>query len=184
MRLKIITATLVVVSGLTAFGGEISTLYSKESNGGVDTLRKSRTHKEVEAAHHGITEIGIERTRCYGTCPSYTFIVKSDGTFRYIGEKYAKREGEFTGKINTRDFDELAQFIKDSDYMALEQKYSRLVTDNPTVFTTVVMNGQRKIISNYAKAGPTKLWAIEKLIDDLMSKAEWSESPTPPDKQK
>ena len=57
--------------------------------------------------------------------------------------------------------------------MELEDGYTGLDTDNPTTYTMVVMNGKRKTVSNYANAGPTKLWAIEQLIDDLMAKAKW-----------
>jgi hypothetical protein len=58
--------------------------------------------------------------------------------------------------------------------MDLADAYTIAVTDNPTVYTTVVMNGQRKIISNYANAGPKTLWAIEELIDHLLDKATWN----------
>ena len=57
--------------------------------------------------------------------------------------------------------------------MDLENTYDRFVTDNPTAYTTVVMNANRKVIKNYAHAGPTKLWAIEQLIDKLMLEARW-----------
>jgi hypothetical protein len=57
--------------------------------------------------------------------------------------------------------------------MQFDDSYSREITDCATTYTMVVMNGKRKTISNYANAGPTKLWAIEQLIDDLMAKAKW-----------
>jgi hypothetical protein len=57
--------------------------------------------------------------------------------------------------------------------MAFEDEYHPGVTDQSTTFTVVVMNGRRKVIENYANAGPSSLWAIEHLIDDLMAKAEW-----------
>jgi len=166
------TIGLLLLTGLLARGGELAELHSKQGQSG--GLGKSRSHEEVESTKHGITEIGVERTICFGTCPAYTFIVKSDGTFRYKGEEHAKRKGEFTGRIELWDFHRLAQFIKDSGYMNLENDYFRAVTDNPTTFTTVVLEGRRKIVRNYADAGPTKLWAIEQLIDDLMNKAEWA----------
>jgi hypothetical protein len=38
------------------------------------------------------------------------------------------------------------------------------------------------VICNYASAGPATLWAIEQLIDGLMSKAQWVPGlPKPPD---
>lgn len=158
---------------LLALGGEISDFHFKNTRNKLGNSQKSRSHGEVASTNHGITEIGIERTACLGTCPIYTFIVKSDGTFRYKGTRYVEREGEFAGMIPVWCFHPLAQFIKDSGYMELEDGYTRMITDNPTTFTTIVMNDKRKTVSNYANAGPTKLWAIEQLIDDLMAKANW-----------
>jgi hypothetical protein len=43
----------------------------------------------------------------------------------------------------------------------------------PAVYTSVTKRDRRKVIRNYANAGPTKLWAIEQLIDKLLLEAEW-----------
>lgn len=123
--------------------------------------------------NRGITEIGIERTTCFGKCPAYTFIARGDGTFRYHGEKNVEHLGVFSGEIPIWNFRELARFITDSGYMELKNEYTAEVTDCPTTFTTVVENGKRKVIRNYANAGPSKLWAIEEIIDGLMAKSEW-----------
>jgi hypothetical protein len=49
------------------------------------------------------------------------------------------------GRVPVWQFHQLAQFIMDSGYMKLEDAYDRTVTDNPTVYTIVVLNGKRKI---------------------------------------
>jgi len=192
-KMKTLAIAILVTGILPAFGGEIADYYfkhSRENRKAVDVTEllaakhKSRSYNEVESTNHGITEIGIERTGCFGTCPAYTFIVKRDGTFRYQGGKYAERTGEFSGTIPDWNFHRLAQFIRDSGYMELEDGYVCDVTDQPDTFTTVVMNGKRKAIKNYARAGPTKLWAIEQLIDDLMAKAKWSGPKKPADTKK
>jgi hypothetical protein len=171
--MKVLTIATLLAETLLAFGGEISDYHYERTKDKVIDFSKSRSFDEVGLTNHGITEIGIERTSCFGTCPSYTFIIKSDGTFRFEGDKYVERKGKFTGTISLYDFHNLAQFIKDSGYMTMDENYALLVTDNPTTYTTVVMNGKRKSISNYANAGPTKLWAIEQLVDALMTKATW-----------
>jgi hypothetical protein len=182
--MKTVTITVFFASAFLGLGGEIADYYFKHSQENpkkateaIASIEKSRRHAEVESTNHGITEIGIERSGCFGTCPMYIFIVKSDGTFHYKGDKYVERTGEFSGTIPIWQFHELGQFIRDSGYMGFEDQYSRAGTDDPTVYTSVVMNGKRKVISNYANAGPTTLWAIEHLIDDLMTKAEWRQRP-------
>lgn len=154
----------------TAFSGEVMDSYYKQATNRLDSLG---TIPVLPATNHGISEIGIERTSCLGKCPTYTFIVNSNGNFRYKGEKHVERAGEFTGKVSVWQFNELAQFILDSDYFGLKDSYRPSITDQATVYTTVVANGKRKVIRNYANGGPTKLWAIEQLIDKLMVTAEW-----------
>lgn len=170
MLRAIVVVTLACAA--TAEGGEIADLHRELASREVD-FDKSRSHEQVEADDHEITEIGLERTPCFGSCPVYTVIIKSDGRVRYVGERFVSREGEHTGRVRTWSFNALAQFIRDTGYMDLEDNYSRLVTDHPTVYTTVVMNGTRKVIKNYANAGPTNLWAVEQIIDKLLLETEW-----------
>lgn len=173
--MKTFLIAVLLIAVLPARAGEISDYHSKHARDKFSDYRQSRNYSEVISTNHGITEIGIERTACFGTCPVYTFIIKSDGTFRYKGNRYVERLGDFTGKVPVWYFHQLAQFIRDSGYMELNDGYTCGVTDNPTTYTMVVMNGTRKTVSNYAQAGPTKLWAVEELIDDLMSKAKWDD---------
>ena len=182
--MKTLIAAIIFTSTFVVFGGELADYHFKHATNKLGNLKMSRSHDEVTSTNHGITEIGIERTACFGFCPAYTFIAKSDGSFRYKGDKFVERTGEFTGTISVGQFHRLAQFIRDSGHSELEDAYDRSVTDNPTVCTSVVMHGKRKVVSNYANAGPTKLWAIEQLIDDLMRKAQWSVSQKPDAKQK
>jgi hypothetical protein len=167
MKLLMVVFLFACVS--TASAGEIGDLYHSSGGGVV-----RQTESFGDAMGQGITEIGIERTACFGWCPVYTFIVKNDGTFRYSGEDYVERKGSFAGTVPKYDFNMLAQFIRESGYMDLADGYTNPVTDNPTVYTMVRMNGRRKIVSSYANAGPKELWAIEELIDHLLDKATWN----------
>ena len=181
--MKTFIIAVLLASSFLALAGEISEYHLKNAREKSGDHRKSRSYDEIASTNHGITEIGIERTGCYGICPSYTFIVKSDGTFRYKGFDHVERKGEFSGTISAGYFHQLAQFIRDSSYLQLEDGYTGVETDHPTTYTMVVMNGKRKTVSNYATAGPTKLWAIEQLIDDLMAKAKWDGTQKTPDKK-
>jgi hypothetical protein len=171
---------IFLTAGWPATAGEISNYYYRhiqDNTNWVQTLgassQKSRSHQQVESTNHGIVELGIERSGSVWGGPTYTFIAKSDGTCHYKGERDVKRTGEYSGTIPIWQFHDLAKFIRDSGYMGFEDEYSRGVTDCPTTYTSVLLNGKHKVVRNYANAGPTTLWAIEQLIDDLMAKAEW-----------
>jgi hypothetical protein len=158
------------------YAGEIADLHKKIAGTTEPNFDKLRSHEEVSNQKHGITEIGLERTNCKWSCPAYTVVIKSDGTVRYKGDKSAKKIGEHTGKVSVWRFNELAQFIKDMGYIDLEDTYDGTWTDAATVYTTVVLNVNRKVIKNYANSGPTKLWAIEELIDKLRLEVKWDEA--------
>jgi hypothetical protein len=175
MRIMMITVFLGV--SLPGFTGEISEYYFEHAANRWVDHGKSRTHDEVDSTGHGITEMGIERTRCFGKCPNYTFIVKSDGTFRYEGMEYVERKGKYTGTIPVPRFHALAQFVRDSGYLGCEDSYTRETTGASGTYSMVIMNGKRKVVRNYANAAPTKVWATEQLIDGLMFAAKWDERP-------
>ena len=166
--IKMLLMVFFMTLTLPAYGGEISNLHLKNARNKLRDHSKSKSHEEGASAKRAITEIGIERTSCFGKCPDYIFIVKSDGKFRYKGGSYVERQGEYSGTIYPQCFNQLAEFIKESGFMELDDDYSKPITDNPTTYTMVVMDKKRKTVRNYAGAGPAKLWAIERLIDDLM----------------
>jgi hypothetical protein len=174
--MKTLTVVIIFTSTFVALGGELADYHFTYATNKLGDLKVSRSHDAVVSTNHGITEIGIERAVCFGLCPAYTFIAKSDGSFRYKGDKYVERTGEFTGTISVEQFHQLAQFIRDSGYSELEDAYDQSTTDCSTVYSSVVMRGKRKVVRNYASAGPTKLWAIERLIDDLMREVKWNSS--------
>ena len=57
----------------------------------------------------------------------------------------------------------------------LSDNYDGLVTDNPTVYTSVVRDGVRKTIRHYAaeRTGPPRLEAFEQMVDALQARVDW-----------
>lgn len=91
--------------------------------------------------------------------------------------RYAEHKGEYTGTIPVEEFQKLSQFIKDTGFMEMQNNYEKMETDHSSVFTMVVADGKRKVIRNYADAGPKELHAIQEQIDKLMEKAAWNKTP-------
>jgi len=176
--LEILSALLVVIS--SACAGDLSNYYFKHLQDDTNWIQTygsagkgSRTWEQLASTNHGISEISIERAGSIWGGPVYTFIARSDGTFEYLGYKGVERTGQFSGTISAWEFHQLARFIRDSGYVSFRNQYRVNATDLSTTYTSVVLDGKRKVISNYGDGGPTTLWAIEQLIDDLMRKAEW-----------
>lgn len=129
-----------------------------------------------------VTEITLERTACFGFCPIYKVILRSDGTATYIGVNFVERQGTYKGYIS--GFEHLAKIIEARRYFSFSNNYTRPITDLPTAITSVVRNGKRKTVQNYANSGPIELWEIETLIDGLVANVSWekvNDSTTYPD---
>jgi hypothetical protein len=137
--------------------------------------------KDTQTKKDVVSEIGIERhSGAWNSAPAYMFIVKIDLTFRYEGRNHVERIGKFTGTVPRESFDRLAQLVKDSDYMGLDDLYHKPVKDVGPVYTTVVMNGKRHVVISQG-GGPKKLSEFEEGIDHLIEQAEWDERPAQPE---
>src|SRR5437773_10875561 len=99
---------------LTVFAGEIYDHYRKQAPA------KPARYQHTTVTNHGITEIGIERLGCYGTCPVYTLVITSDGSVHYDGTRHVPRTGKRDGYIDRWHFHLLAEHIRDSGFFELE----------------------------------------------------------------
>lgn len=116
-----------------------------------------------------ITEVTLERTACFGSCPIYKVTLRSDGTVIYEGKRFVSMMGTYKGQAY--GFDRLAEFVLAQDYFNLKDDYSRPVTDMPSAITSVVRGGKRKTIRDYGDAAPIGLWGIEMSIDGILRNA-------------
>src|SRR5262245_28972505 len=123
----------------------------------------------------GVTEIGIERTPCYGLCPTYTFVVRSDGTAEYRGQANVEHIGKRKGRLRPEQVEEIFRLAIDIGFFELADFYGCAITDNETVFLTAVRGGQRKTIQHYAPdhCGPPRLRWLELTLDLLEEAVEW-----------
>lgn len=123
-----------------------------------------------------ITGVSLERTRCLIGCPAYSVRIAEDGSFHYEGYYGVPRLGEHSGQIEVGRLRQLWRYIEEIGYTTLKPRYVSPYLDNATAITSVVQNGERKTVTNYANSGPATLWALEQLIDGLLEGATWHKS--------
>ena len=114
----------------------------------------------------GPIEITIERSACYGMCPSYKVALREDGTVTYEGRDFVRVKGTRTWKIDPGAVAALASEMQQAGYFDLQDEYVARVTDNPTTYTSLTVGGRTKKIKDYV-AGPAKLKEIETKIDQI-----------------
>lgn len=122
-----------------------------------------------------ITEISMERTVCSGTCPVYTVTFKKNGESFYEGKDYVKKIGPYTGNIDEKEFERLAELVERLSFRELEENYSIPIEDHANVIISVNYGDRVKGVDNYADSGPVEVWAIEKVIDALIEDIYWEQ---------
>ena len=120
-----------------------------------------------------IQQIGIERTQCYGKCPAYTFIVNRDGTFRYHGDVFVKRRGDWQGTVDPWRLYVIGRYVQDMNYFNLADEYTSRESDEAGAYTIVRTATRKKVVFDYGAAAPAKLIVLEEMIDSLMKDAKW-----------
>jgi hypothetical protein len=71
------------------------------------TVRAQSPPTPVPPAHS--VEIVLERTSCFGTCPSYIVTLDGDGNVVYQGREFVRVTGEHRTKIDPAKVDDLVR---------------------------------------------------------------------------
>lgn len=142
----------------------------------------------VSAQNQGsITQISLERTRCFGTCPVYKVAIHADGLVEFHGELFVAAIGDYTATVAAENFETLAEFAEQIDFSNLDEEYRFgrtedgsiiAVSDLPSRITTIYRGEDAKSILNYYN-GPEVLEQFELLIDELTDSVGWVGSQTP-----
>lgn len=116
--------------------------------------------------------ISFEATRCYGTCPVFSFKIYEDGTGRYIGKEYVEKEGIYETKVSSDDMEELVEIFEKYDFWEFKNRYTEHVSDLPTIYVYLSHEGKQKKVTDYHGA-PESLKEMEKEIVEKLRSLEW-----------
>src|ERR1700693_4148149 len=72
--------------------------------------------------------ITLERTGCFGTCPSYRLEVHGDGTVRYMGTDFVAITGEHSDRISEVAVRQLVDAFRAVRYFSLNDRYEARMT--------------------------------------------------------
>ena len=159
----------------TTSAGEIADLHQRRMEQG-GRQGASRPLEQIMDWVSRTSQIGLEKSICFGNCMSYSAIINSDGTFVWHGFSNVMRKGRWTGRVSTEMFRQIAMTMQELRFQQLADNFELPVTDQQSVYTMEVIDNQRKIVRNYGQAGPMSLWAIEQLIEKMLVQADWQQS--------
>ena len=110
--------------------------------------------------------ITLSRTPCFGNCPVYTVSMSEDGAVRYEGVQGVRVSGARTWKIAPEAVHALAADMVKAGFFEMKDEYTALITDLPTITTTLTRGSRTKTIKDYFGA-PAALKELEARIDQV-----------------
>jgi hypothetical protein len=130
------------------------------------------------------TVITLERTVCYGMCPSYKLTISADGGVVFEGHRFVKQIGTARSSISEVKLRALLDAFEKINFFGLRNRYEReadgcegVVTDHPTAITSITTDGKSKSVRHYYGCrGPEVLDSLKELeqaIDDAVNSAQW-----------
>lgn len=114
----------------------------------------------------------IERTPCYGRCPTYSISIYKSGYVIYEGIRFVDRLGTYSTRISEKKIQNIINKANEIGYFELEEIYDSPVTDLPSTITYLSVNGQIKRIKDRVR-GPEVLKEYEKYFDNVFEDMEW-----------
>ena len=117
--------------------------------------------------------VQLQRTTCFGSCPSYTVQIRADGQVTWKGDGSVKIPGTAIAPIKPSDARALIERFRTADFWRLCGSYSASISDGPTVITTVHLGDREKLVSDYFNTAPAWLQTLESEIDALADTHRW-----------
>jgi hypothetical protein len=121
-------------------------------------------------------EFQLERTLCYGTCPSYTVSVGGDGTVRFYGREMVAIPGHHVAHVPPGVVTDLLDQFRAADFLSALPQYRGNWTDNPTQTLTLRINGQTKVVTDYVGLDvglPLAIKQLEDSVDTVVRTERW-----------
>jgi len=123
--------------------------------------------------------IGLQRTMCYGSCPSFAFEVLNDGRASLRVGRFTEKvmgrhldEGNYKSTLPLIDIEKIVTFADAFGYHKLNDRYDdKRIMDLPVAISTI--NG-KTVFNRYNGPNLDELYLK---IEGLMSKANWIAEP-------
>jgi hypothetical protein len=149
---------------------------------GITSFSKHKNKKKQGL--NEIISVKMNRTGCYGKCPTYSIEINCDGSLIYIGQRFTTDTGQFKKTIGKNAALEIInQFVSWRVDTCLE-RYPNRIPDLPGIFYAIRYQDTTKFIYN-ANWGPGYLKLLASKMDKLGMKTDstgWEKLNSPKNK--
>jgi len=125
--------------------------------------------------------ITLDRTVCFGTCPSYRVEIRGDGTILYHGDNFTAVKGDRAATISRDAVKALFEKLRQAEFFWLFDTYNASVTDMPSAEVTLSFDDKEKRVHDYAGqmvGMPAVVRDLEQAIDDTAQTKRWVVGPS------
>ena len=114
-----------------------------------------------------ITMLRMDRTACFGKCPTYYVEVQSNGMASFHGIRFTENDGIWEKQLSAADCQKLMRKFEAVKVDTCADRYEAMVTDLPSInYVFRYAGGTAKNIQN-ASYGPQFLNTLAREIDEL-----------------
>jgi ankyrin repeat protein len=121
--------------------------------------------------------ITLRRSGCFGSCPSYTLTVSTDGV-AFDGRGFVVASGKHIDWVDVDEVRKLAKRFIAADFYSMDSSYRASVTDNPTYELSIAIDGHAKNVEDYVgswEGMPAVITELEDEVDALARTDRWIE---------
>ncbi len=120
----------------------------------------------------------IERTPCFGRCPTYVISIYKSGYVVYEGRQFVENIGFFYTFISKKQLDGISAMADKTGFAGMKDAYhDPNIVDVPSTFTTCRVNGKLKRIDNTFGEPPQGLLDFESFLDNMFTGTKWTRIP-------
>jgi hypothetical protein len=110
----------------------------------------------------------FEKTRCFGSCPSYQASIAEDGSITFIGRAYVPVEDTVHLQLPAPTLKELQETVKQLNYEQLEDIYPTQWSDMPSTITTFYKDGNLAKRIKHQEGGPEALKLFQNRLNSIL----------------
>lgn len=120
--------------------------------------------------------ITLERSGCFGSCPSYTVTASTDDGIVFQGGGYVAASGKHMDSVDADEVRKLAKRFVAADFYSMDSSYTASVTDNPSYSLSIAIDGHTKRVEDYVGAWegmPAVITELEDQVDTVARTERW-----------
>ena len=136
------------------------------------TVGACRSQKNAQAR---IPVLTIEKTPCFGRCPTYKASIYEDGTMLFEGKQFVTKEGTYEFQASAEQVAQWLEEARQMGYFQWEDEYPTQTTDIPSTITSVHLYGQTKQIVAIDNVPPALRAFQQQLHEAVMQMVEEQE---------